>query len=143
MKKMKEREVIVCDVCGVDDDKAQIASWTFLSGLGYQPSNDDPLAQKFKKLYKTPDICDRCRNRMNHYFLSLSPEERDDIVLSGLMEKNISIDNSMPGPAEEKKWADWPNVIYPIMNGIQTEEKEDSDIVKAAKERFFPEVSNE
>ena len=86
MIEKKTIEVVVCDVCGSDDRKAQIRSMSYLRGLGYQPSNDDPLAQKFKKLYIRKDICDKCHARMDHHFLGLSAEEKEQIVYSCLTE---------------------------------------------------------
>jgi hypothetical protein len=82
----KTIEVTTCDLCGVEGGEAHIRHMTYLRGLGYEPSNNDPLAQKFKKLYKSVDVCDRCHARMDHNFLTLSKEEREQIVYAHLTE---------------------------------------------------------
>lgn len=108
MLEKKTIEVVICDVCGVDDNTAQIRNISLLVGLGYQPSNDDPLAQKFKKLYKLYDVCDRCYARMDHNFLGLSTEEKEQIVYSCLMEydnrKDLRDDPQEKDDPTIKKW---------------------------------------
>jgi len=84
MIEYKKVPFITCDLCGKDEGEVSIQSWNMLSGLGYAPSNTDPLAQKFKKLYKKVDICDSCRARMDHNYLGLSPEEREQIVYANI-----------------------------------------------------------
>lgn len=92
MIKKKTIDVTVCDLCGVEGEDANIKPVSYLRGLGYQPSTDDPLGQKFKKLYIRKDICNRCRARMDHYFLGLSTEEKEQMVYAGLTEHDGGID---------------------------------------------------
>ncbi|MCK5613185.1 hypothetical protein KAR91_65540 [Candidatus Pacearchaeota archaeon] len=114
MIEKKTINVVVCDICGQDDRKAQIRNVSYLHGLGYQPSNDDPLAQKFKKLYVKKDVCDKCQARMDHNFLGLSTEEKEQIVYSCLTEYDNRKDLRVGPERDMGGWPPFPFVIDPI-----------------------------
>ena len=147
MREMKDipTEIVTCDVCGIDEKEADvdIEVIPLLIGMGYQPSGDDPLAQRFKKLYKTYDVCDRCHARMDHNFLGLSTEEKEQIVYSRLMANDNRMDiRTDPRVQEHDPLHGLPDLFHP-MDAIQDESPEDGDILKAAKERFFKNVTED
>ena len=136
MIKKKTIDVRSCDVCGIDDQEAHMRHMSLLVGMGYQCSNADPMGRKFRKMYKTYDVCNRCEAQMDHNFLGLSTEERKQIVYSRLMEyDNLRDLWSNPNAL---KWPDWADV-FPKMDK-QEDKQEDKSVLQDPKS--WPNIFN-
>lgn len=100
-----------CDRCGTVEEDRRIQSYMFCQGIGYKPTDNDPLAQKFETHAKKIELCDQCYRRTQHFSLTLSEDERNQIVMLACMDlwNRVAHDNlcrtrarQHPGIIEDK-----------------------------------------
>lgn len=80
-----------CDRCGTVEEDRRVKSYEFCEGIGYKPTNSDPLAQKFETHTKRMELCDSCYRRVQHFGLTLTSAERKQVVMLACMKMEPEI----------------------------------------------------
>lgn len=99
MLKTIETEVRICDMCKTAEG---VIKRTLFDGKGYQPGIDDPLAQKFRNLFREFDLCDECMRLVLQEGNSYSSPYRQNIISIKVIERWIGGQGNIYGDIPQK-----------------------------------------